>query len=597
MPCLLPESIKDLRQAIMSDGGFAGLRGKTAQQRIDLFKQYVDNPGQQSTAEWLNREIERRILKPGQASAVKDWVKKLEKKKIKITNKQALIDRILAKKDVFNPKSFYAEGLVKQALGFEVSQERAKELFEKAKTVNAYKDRLLAVSPNYYNLTAEELRNLPDDVMAVRMELGKHLVEFKQLYEAINLEAQAQKYDTSGFFGRRAENLLKFAGNLKSMKASFDLSFFRQIQNVAYVHKDSFKDAMATGYKVFFGERGQVDTILAELLTRPNALSGRYNDFGIEVGIKEEAFPESWVSAMVDKGGLSRINAFARSEDAFGAAIQTARADLFDWMWERSKGDIKLLHDQKIGDAINTITGRGQFPLLVSKTDQQQNRIMNNLLFAPRWVASRIQTITDIRHIGQIGKMSPQGIRARAALGNIILLSVLMAAKGALWGLDDDDDRSFWEMLDPRSADFGKVIVGETRFDLTGGTAALFTLFSRLATQETRTSSGKVKAVKWSDVMGNWLAGKRSPGVQAIGQLRALATEGKFVDYRGKPLKWDTIQDFVENIGGAVLPISVANIVEVGYDWADPNISLEYVTAETAGAVADIIGIGTTTYK
>ena len=93
MPCILPSDIKELRKAITSQGGFSGLRGKTAQERVEFLAKYVDMPGSTSTAEWLNREIERRILKNSQTSAVKEWLQKLEKKDVKISNREALLDR------------------------------------------------------------------------------------------------------------------------------------------------------------------------------------------------------------------------------------------------------------------------------------------------------------------------------------------------------------------------------------------------------------------------------------------------------------------------------------------------------------------------
>ena len=104
MPCILQSNIKELRRAIQSQGGFAGLRGKTAQERVKFFAQYVDTPGSTSTAEWLNREVERRILAKGQTSAVREWMQKLEKKDVKISNKTAVIDRVMKKKEVYQEK-------------------------------------------------------------------------------------------------------------------------------------------------------------------------------------------------------------------------------------------------------------------------------------------------------------------------------------------------------------------------------------------------------------------------------------------------------------------------------------------------------------
>lgn len=608
MPCILPKDIKELRKAITSKGGFASLRGMTANERVDFFSKYVDMPGSTSTAEWLNREIERRILKPSQTAAVKDWVKKLEKKDVKISNKEALIDRVLKKKEIFNPRGFYADGLVKQALGFETSREDAKKLYDLSVSVNEYKKNLLALDPEYLNRNLSELADLPENVQKAREALGEKLVEFQKEYEAINLKAQLVDYANKNLSGKILERVLQVAGNIKSVKASFDVSFLRQLQTTALAgQKTSFLDAMKSGYKIFFGKEGWADTLMADLLSRPNALAGRYSQFGVEVGIKEEAFPESWVSQMIDKTGM--INLFRRSEEAFNVSIQTARADLFDNMWENTKGDVKLLRDQDVGKVINQLTGRGSIPLL-TPTDPKTQRIINNLLFAPKWLASRIQLLTDARFALMSGNkvtidgktvLTPQGLRAKAAIFNIILIAFVAAGRKYLWGDEFEQDTDIGTALDPRSSDFGKVIIGRTRFDLTAGTASLITLTARLATQESKTAKGKVRPMKSSDILFNFLSGKSSPGIQLATNIQhAIRTGGEFVDYRGKPLKWETGADWRENLADFFLPISLTSgIIESGAGLP-AGIRGEQDSAywgEVMGIVADFVGVGANTYE
>ncbi|MBR4419680.1 MAG: hypothetical protein IKT32_02255 [Clostridia bacterium] len=604
----MPKDIKELRKAITSKGGFASLRGMTANERVDFFSKYVDMPGSTSTAEWLNREIERRILKPSQTAAVKDWVKKLEKKDVKISNKEALIDRVLKKKEIFNPRGFYADGLVKQALGFETSREDAKKLYDLSVSVNEYKKNLLALDPEYLNRNLSELADLPENVQKAREALGEKLVEFQKEYEAINLKAQLVDYANKNLSGKILERVLQVAGNIKSVKASFDVSFLRQLQTTALAgQKTSFLDAMKSGYKIFFGKEGWADTLMADLLSRPNALAGRYSQFGVEVGIKEEAFPESWVSQMIDKTGM--INLFRRSEEAFNVSIQTARADLFDNMWENTKGDVKLLRDQDVGKVINQLTGRGSIPLL-TPTDPKTQRIINNLLFAPKWLASRIQLLTDARFALMSGNkvtidgktvLTPQGLRAKAAIFNIILIAFVAAGRKYLWGDEFEQDTDIGTALDPRSSDFGKVIIGRTRFDLTAGTASLITLTARLATQESKTAKGKVRPMKSSDILFNFLSGKSSPGIQLATNIQhAIRTGGEFVDYRGKPLKWETGADWRENLADFFLPISLTSgIIESGAGLP-AGIRGEQDSAywgEVMGIVADFVGVGANTYE
>lgn len=604
MPCILPENIKDLRKAITTSGGFSNLRGMTAQQRVDFFAKYVDTAGSTATAEWLNREIERRILAKGQTSAVKDWMQKLEKKDIKISNKSAILDRVLKKKEVFNPKGFYADGLVKQALGFETGRDEVKELYDLATSINEHKKNLLALDPKYLDRKYAELKDLPEDVKNARQALGEKLVEFQKKYETIALQAQLKNYATKTLTGKALETVLSVAGNLKSIKASFDVSFLRQLQTVALAgEKTSFFDAMKAGYKIFFGKEGWADTLMADLLTRPNALAGRYSQFGVEVGIKEEAFPESWVSKIVDKTGM--INLFRRSEEAFNVSIQTARADLFDAMWEATNGDVKLLKDQQVGKVINQLTGRGEMPLLTPK-DPQTQRIINNLLFAPKWLASRIKLLTDVRFALTSGNkitldgktvLTPQGMRLKAAIFNLVLLAFVAAGRKYLWGDEVEQDTDVGTALDPRSSDFGKVIIGRTRFDLTAGTASLITLAARLWTQESTTAQGRTKPMKTADTLFYFLSGKSSPGVQFATNLQhALRTGGEFVDYRGKPLKWDTTDQVLENLADWFLPISLTGGVREIFTTPVEEMDVGY-WGMTLGVLADFVGVGANTYQ
>lgn len=607
--CIIPEKIKDLRIAITEHGGFSALRSMTAQQRVDFFKDFVDLPGESSTADWLNREIERRILQPSQIAATKEWLQKLEKKKVKIANKDALIDRILKKKEIFNPRSFYAEGLAKQALGFETSRENVKKLYDLSVSVNEYKQNLLALDPKYLDRKTDELGNLPENVKQAREELGKKLVEFQKEYEAINLQAQMLDYANKTWGGRRLEDALRIAGNIKSLKASFDVSFLRQLQSVFVSGRtESFTNAMKSGYQVFFTKKiGWADTLMAELLTRPNALANRYNDFGIEVGIKEEAFPESWISKAF---GESDLNIFRRSEEAFNIAIQTARANLFDWMWEQSNGDIQLLQQQHVGEAINILTGRGSVPILTPK-DPQTQRIINNLLFAPKWLASRIQTLMDVRFAFMSGNkitldgkrvLTPQGLRMKSAIGNVILIAIAMATRRLLWGLDAEEDTDYGTILDPRSTDFGKVIIGRTRFDLTAGTASLITLVSRLGTMESMTSQGRIKPAKPADLIYNFITGKSSPGLQLATNLwhagRIGIAEQRFemVNYRGQPLQWEDGK-WAENLADFLLPISLTGGWVEGISAPINQEKLDSGYWGTViGVVADFVGVGANTY-
>ena len=97
-----------------------------------------------------------------------------------------------------------------------------------------------------------------------------------------------------------------------------------------------------------------------------------------------------------------------------------------------------------------------------------------------------------------------------------------------LFGDDDDEEKGKIE-ADPRSGDFGKVIIGNTRLDPLAGIAQVATLASRTATGETKRMSGEVAPIrgpdvpyggdKWSDIVARHLRGKLHPVPASIANL------------------------------------------------------------------------------
>ena len=140
MPCILPDDLKKLSDEIKHKGGIRGLRNMTAEQRVQTFAPFVDIPGKTDTAEWLNREFEKRVLQPAQVQAAKEWLKKLEKKGVKGTNKKPLLDRIIGRPEIMNPKGarMFAEGVAEQLMGFAITREDAKQMFELSKTISEH---------------------------------------------------------------------------------------------------------------------------------------------------------------------------------------------------------------------------------------------------------------------------------------------------------------------------------------------------------------------------------------------------------------------------------------------------------------------------
>jgi hypothetical protein len=172
---------------------------------------------------------------------------------------------------------------------------------------------------------------------------------------------------------------------------------------------------------------------------------------------------------------------------------------------------------------VNESTGRGGLgkaePIAVG---------LNTVLFAPRYVTSRFQMLA--LHSMWRGDMQTRKIIAKEYARYLIGLAV-MYGLAALAG--------FKVGVDPRSPDFGKIIIGDTRIDPLSGLSQAVVFVSRMISGQTASSTGKVSDIRGEvkygkttavDVMARFARSKASP---MIGTAIDLASG---TDYMGKPV-------------------------------------------------------------
>jgi hypothetical protein len=177
--------------------------------------------------------------------------------------------------------------------------------------------------------------------------------------------------------------------------------------------------------------------------------------------------------------------------------------------------------------------------------------------------------------------------------------------KAALWATDEEDERTFYEFLetafDARSSDFGKIVIGSTRFDLTTGTAGLVTLITRAVRGSTIDLSGVQRDTTVQDLLGNFLSGKASPAVRLGKDIMAHANWAMGGDrpkkFGGQPMKWDSVGDWVENLGEWIAPISITSIYETARGTTTGNLQGVDVFGSSLGVLADFVGVSANTYE
>lgn len=546
--CLPKNLTKPFKEALASGKINPGkLAAMSSEERRGFFSSIV---GKENAPD-VNALFESKLLLKHQQEGMIAWAKQVtgitEQVRRDIIARVEKMDKVL---DAADEQSFL-EDLAAKRLGADVSFEEAERLVKLSREVSAKRASLTPENRLEYGQARVDLQNYVNDL--------------KVSSQRLTLE------DVKQSPGGTALRTISNAGGLaKSLKASLDNSVIgRQGLKVLFTNPSvwlrnsaqTFVDMART-----FGGKNVMDEVKAEVLSRPNALNGLYEKEKLAVGVIEEAFPTSLPERVPVFGRL-----FKASQDAFTAFQYRTRADVFDRyveLAEKSNADIK-----GIGRVANSLTGRGTF----GQRAESAVTHLNNVFFSPRFLKSNIDLLTVHALDKGIGSFA----RKQAAI-NMLKVVGGVASVLAIANAVRPDSVDF----DPRSANFGKIRVGDTRFDVAGGMASIVTLASRLITKSSKSStsgkvtelnSGKFGSQTGTDILVDFFQNKLSPLAAAINDIAIRGT-----DFKGdKP----TISSTAQNL---TVPIPITNYFELR-DNPDAAPML-------AAMIADALGIGTNTY-
>lgn len=599
--------MKDIEKDLKENGFSLARLNKfkpTTEERLEYLDKFVND---RSESEFINNKIEKYLLE-NQKENLKVWAKKATKKGLKADNVKTLIEKIDSLQTVLKKSDKrLLNGLIKQKLGFTISEKHAKDIYSAYNTYKNNLKTLLKNRPDYMKMSGEEANKLLLDQIENKSgdlyEFGMSLIKIKTFYEEARLAYDKTKnaVPRETKLGERFDKFKDFlktsAGFLKSMKATLDVSAPRQLSAGAFTSKEFFNIAKKQYFgslklwkDVAFGNISVEDAknlVDMMVMTRPNAINGLYRKLGVDIGLKEEAFPETLAGKIIGK-----VKAFPASEIAYSYAIQLARAEYADTFIQEYNNDLGAMKKDGVGDYVNQITGRGK--VHVKWNDDTQSMI-NVFFFAPKFLAARIRTITDLQYVVS-GKTKIEKMRAKTALNNALLLMALpMLLKAALRALDKDDPHGeeaferFLSAFDPRSSEFGKGRIGDTRIDFSFGMAGLWTTLARGITLTTVNSKGIEKDTSWADVLSSFFEGKLSPAMRTIADIQTAAW-GTGKGFGGEPV---TLRGEIAN---AVVPISAENAWEAAKLAYQEGLFSPTAGAAAVGFITDIFGIGSTTY-
>jgi hypothetical protein len=551
--CLAPSMVDKFKKALM-DGTInpEELSTLSSAERNSYLKNIVG----ENNATKVNALFESKLLLKNQQEGMITWAKKVIGEETPsyrdMVSKIQRMDKVL---DATSEQTFLHD-LASQKLGTNVTYEEAQIITDLSKKVAETKAALEAGGN--------------------RNEYGKAVVKLNKYVNGLKLENT--KLTLGDIKRNPVEGIAKLgegiASNSKAIKTSLDDSaLFRQGIKTLWTHPKEWATNAIQSFRNIvksFGGQEVMDELNADIISRPNSLNNYYKKAKLAVGTMEEAYPTTAPEKIPVVG-----KAFKASEEAYTAFLHKTRADVFDkYIDIAKKSGVELTNEelQSIGSMVNSLTGRGN----LGQYEGAAN-LVNNVFFSPRNTKAMFDTVLH----PFTGAGGSNFVRKQAAIN----LTKIISGTAAVLGIANAVAPGSVE-FDPRSSDFGKIRVGDTRFDVTGGNSSIATLATRLLTMSSKSSvTGKVNELNsgdygsqtGKDVVYNFFENKLSPVFSVAKDFLSGTT------YSGdKP----TLANELENM---FVPLPIANLKEAAGNKNSADI--------LAIAIADALGISTNTFS
>jgi hypothetical protein len=306
----------------------------------------------------------------------------------------------------------------------------------------------------------------------------------------------------------------------KAIKSSMDLSaplrqgifMIRRYKQWMPAFKDMFK---------YFGSKEAYHEGAMNIRRHQNYKLAKDNkltltDLG-NITNREEAFQSPWAEKIPGVGASSR---------AYTGFLNKLRFDVFNEFVKKGK-QLGLLDDPKYlktaAKYINHATGRGHLLGFEGAATE-----LNTVFFSPRLIMSRLQLINPAFYVHLEKNVRKEALKDLAGFASLALMVGGLAKKAGL-GVE----------VDPRSADFMKIRVGNKRYDILGGFQQPIKTMAQMITGEIKsTTTGEIltlgegyRATTRLDVATRFLKFKLSPiSSFGVALLTGQATMGGKVD-------------------------------------------------------------------
>lgn len=565
--CLTKQAVQRFKEALRNrELDPAKLQQMTSEERRQALTPYVG----EDNAKQVNALFESKLLLKNQKAGMIAWAKKVAgitpEVKRDLVAKIERLDKALSEKEL----DTFLEDLVSTRLGITVSETEAKTIFDLSRKVEETKQK------------ANKDGVFPSE--NDRLQYGMAKVALEKYVNDLKVKSRKTPFNPTKL-------ITGAPGFLKSIVASLDNSFWGR-QGIKTLADPTTSHIWFKNFLKSFGDIGKelvgidaIDTIKADIFSRPNSLNGKYKagNYGLEV-FSEEAFPSSLPEKIPLFGRL-----FKASESAYNGAALRLRADLADRfinIGEKNGLNMSRKDDSiHLGHLTGSLTGRGRLGPF-----EQASGILNTWFFSVKFFMSNVETLTapfdyGARKIG-LAKFESKGqqvAKKEAALSSLRIIATyaVIFTVAKLINPDMVDE-------DPRSTNFGKLKIYGKWIDITGGMGVLVRIaFNTLIpTQHNgkwslwkKTSSGKWIDLReggfgssdgWDTLIDGLVSNKLSP----IGSIFRDMLKGQ--NYDGNPVTPETVANNI------LVPLTLQTLKERMNDPSEQHI-LETMILEGLG--------------
>ena len=275
-------------------------------------------------------------------------------------------------------------------------------------------------------------------------------------------------------------------------------------------------------FKYFFSEKAY-QGLMEDIQKRPTYALMRESrlpltNLGVALSSREEKFMSNLAEKIPFVGKLVRA-----SGRAYTGFLNKLRADVFDDLVKSAQKQGIKVEGKILGDIakfLGSATGRGDLGTLNNATVA-----LNSVFFSPRLMASRLNLLNPAYYIKLDPVVRKEALKSLFTFsGTVTSIITLAKLGGANVGIE------------PRSADFGKIKIGNTRYDILGGFQQYIRLAVQLITGEHISSTTGVKTTVGEGykpltrlgILGRFIETKEAPVTSfALNLMRGQTTFGQ----------------------------------------------------------------------